>query len=320
MNVSETKQFIWNKIFKMHYDETFKKDSEITKLVNPNNFIFKNTMDFQNNDKIIWNYTSWDGFKAICKSNEYQIGHFRHMNDPMEFIHTEKLCLDALSNTDATIDELIEFNNAWNILPFQDAYIWSFSLNHKNLALFSNYSGQNSDKGIAMGYDGQITMESLNDHFNKGITSTDQIDFGNAYIFCLKVSYDMELQNHITSLISKEWLIDHRAAKMKVEAAKKIELLMTQLMFFCGLIFKNPDLHYEEEIRYVVLNKNDDTLIHPEGIRNDKPYVTCPICTSGMLTNAIIQANSPHSIDEVNTILNNSNLNDVDISLSELPY
>jgi hypothetical protein len=320
MNDEETLRLIYEKVFELHLEQTFIPTAEITSLLNPFKFLHRYVMDFKVKNRCIYNYTSWKGFNVICKSNQFQIGHLKYMNDKNEFNHTKDICVSVLKKISATEKEIYVFISKWQNLPFQDAYIWSFSLNPDNQSLWGFYNGGTEDKGIAMGYDGQDIMKALNNHFNPSLTTTDQISFGNSYIFCLRVVYDQKFKEHVITILVNEWLIDYRTAVMGVDDAKKMLLNIIKVIFFCGLIFKNKRLYGEEEIRYVILKKNSDNMIHPEGIREDKPYVICPLHKINMLKKVILQKNSPHTFSEVESILTKYNFKNVSISESELPY
>ncbi|MFC6170797.1 DUF2971 domain-containing protein [Loigolactobacillus jiayinensis] len=240
------------------------------------------------------------------------------MNDRHEFIYTRDLAMSALNKIGATQKEVNDFSDSWKTLPLQDNYIWSFSFNPESETLWNVYNGVN--KGVSMAYSGASIMHALNNHLNPGIKSTDQIDFGNAFIAGLKVDYSEEFQKSTIKSIIIEWLYAYRAIEHNSKEAEEILMISAQALFFYALIFKNKYLSTEQEVRFLVIKKNLDNKIHADGKRDNKPYILCPIEPSNMLKSVTIQTNSTHSKNEVQNILDTSGFHCVKIYNSLMPY
>lgn len=205
------------------------------------------------------------------------------MNDDKEIKYVYELMKKELKLLEAPNDIILKLEELNTILP-DDVYVWSFSENDYSQAL-SNYGD------IALGFDSQGIMEQLASYYSKGKKTLDEYTVGNAYVFPVKVEYDYEVQSKYIKALAHAWLVAHDNFKYDPDDMEVIIGSIVQALHFFSLVFKNPYLRQEEEIRYIIFNINEDNLLKPELYMNSKPFTTCRL-THEMLKEVIINPKS----------------------------
>ncbi len=261
--------------------------------------------------KKLYHYTTYEAFEKILSSSTFLIGSIHYMNDDKEVKYVYELMKKGLQLLEAPNDIILKLEELNTILP-NDVYVWSFSENDYSQAL-SNYGD------IALGFDSQEIMEHLASYYSKGKKTLDEYTVGNAYVFPLRVEYSHEVQSEYIRTLAQAWLIAHDNLKYDPYDMGVIIDDIVQALHFFSLLFKNPYLRQEEEIRYIIFNINEDNLLKPEMYMNSKPFTTCRF-TYEMLKEVIINPKSQKKLDEVSTMLNREGFTRTSVNMSKLPY
>ncbi|GEQ03427.1 hypothetical protein [Staphylococcus ureilyticus] len=237
--------------------------------------------------KNLYHYTTYEAFEKILSSSTFLIVSIHYMNDDKEVKYVYELMKKELQLLEAPNDIILKLEELNTILP-NDVYVWSFSENDYSQAL-SNYGD------IALGFDSQEIMEHLASYYSKGKKTLDEYTVGNAYVFPLRVEYSHEVQSEYIRTLAQAWLIAHDNLKYDPYDMGVIIDDIVQALHFFSLLFKNPYLRQEEEIRYIIFNINEDNLLKPEMYMNSKPFTTCRF-TYEMLKEVIINPKSQKKI------------------------
>lgn len=261
--------------------------------------------------KKIYHYTTYEAFEKILSSSTFLIGSIHYMNDNKEIKYVYELMKKELKSLGAPNDIIHKLEELNTILP-DDVYVWSFSENDYSQAL-SNYGD------IALGFDSQEVMEHLASYYSKGKKTLDEYTVGNAYVFPLKVEYNYGVQSKYITTLAHAWLVAHDNLKNDPDDMEVIIGSIVQALHFFSLLFKNPYLRQEEEIRYIIFNINEDNLLNPELYMNNKPFTSCKI-TNEILKEVIINPNSEKNLEEVENSLNKQGFTNALVNLSKLPY
>ncbi|WP_210128617.1 MULTISPECIES: hypothetical protein [unclassified Staphylococcus] len=261
--------------------------------------------------KNLYHYTTYEAFEKILSSSTFLIGSIHYMNDDKEIKYVYELMKEELKLLGAPNDIILKLEELNTILP-NDVYVWSFSENDYSQAL-SNYGD------IALGFDSQGVMEQLASYYSKGKKTLDEYTVGNAYVFPVKVEYDYEVQSKYIKALAHAWLVAHDNFKYDPDDMEEIIGSVVQALHFFSLLFKNPYLRQEEEIRYIIFNINEDNLLNPELYMNNKPFASCKI-TNEILKEVIINPNSEKNLEEVENSLNKQGFTNALVNLSKLPY
>lgn len=265
----------------------------------------------------LYHYTTVDSLKKILESKKWLIKQKDFMNDPKEFSYTVDLGLDILRKLGATNDERNIFTQSIGISPFGDTYIWSFSCNRNSQTLFGNYSG--SKDGVALRFSVHDIQVALATHFSHGKTDPNKLTYGDAYVAPLKVVYDKNIQLEYMEPVIKEWLLAVRNLAQDPDDMNVIVIQCLSAIGLFGLCFKNPLLRQEEEIRFVIINKNKDNQRHPELQSNGVPFVQCEI-SDILIKEAVLQTGNKVSTNVLKNIVTNLGFSGIKISKSDLPY
>ena len=261
--------------------------------------------------KNLYHYTTYKKKKKILSSSTFLIGSIHYMNDDKEIKYVYELMKKELKLLEAPNDIILKLEELNTILP-DDVYVWSFSENDYSQAL-SNYGD------IALGFDSQGIMEQLASYYSKGKKTLDEYTVGNAYVFPVKVEYDYEVQSKYIKALAHAWLVAHDNFKYDPDDMEVIIGSIVQALHFFSLVFKNPYLRQEEEIRYIIFNINEDNLLKPELYMNSKPFTTCRL-THEMLKEVIINPKSQKNLNDVSTMLNREGFTRTSVNMSKLPY
>ncbi len=261
--------------------------------------------------KNLYHYTTYDAFEKILSSSTFLIGSIHYMNDDKEIKYVYELMKKELKLLGAPNDLIHKLEELKTILP-NDVYVWSFSENDYLQAL-SNYGD------IAIGFDSQEIMEHLASYYSKGKKTLDEYTVGNAYVFPLRVEYSHEVQYEYIRTLAQAWLIAHDNIKYDPYDMGVIIDDIVQALHFFSLLFKNPYLRQEEEIRYIIFNINEDNLLKPELYMNSKPFTTCRF-THEMLKEVIINPKSQKNLNDVSTMLSREGFTRTSVNMSKLPY
>jgi hypothetical protein len=109
--------------------------------------------------RIVWHYTTWDGFVSILRYNELWASDCRFMNDRKEFWHALEFCADlygpGMEHLHAYIQGLLYSRG--HDLPF--AHVLSVSGDFDSLEQWRGYAS--SSVGVALGFDAALLTEIL---------------------------------------------------------------------------------------------------------------------------------------------------------------
>lgn len=229
--------------------------------------------------KNLYHYTNVEAFEKIIVSKQFLIGSIHYMNDTNEVKYVYGLMESELKNLNAPEDVVSIIKRLNTELPY-DTYVWSFSENNYSQAL-SNYGE------LALGFENSEIMRNLGEYYSRGRSTLDEYTIGNAYVFPLKVEYNLQIQLDYIKELARAWIVAHDNIKYDSPDMSEVILGIVQALYFFSLFFKNPYLRQEEEIRYIIQNINSDSSLNPETQMNDKPFAVCKM-TSEMLKEVII--------------------------------
>ncbi|GMC02499.1 hypothetical protein K5E_21640 [Enterococcus thailandicus] len=293
--------------------EMYDKDSDFIKYGAPD----KIAQDFllDNEDTILCHYTNYDNLPSILENKKFWIKSKSYMNDPQEFEYTYVLGKEILKDLGASTAEIDQFVSLTESVNF-DAYIWSFSENINSQALWGNYGSNN---GIALKMKKKEIMFNLAKHFAKGKISLEDYEVGNAYVFPLKVLYDLKEQKLRLSAVLSQFLRALRSLKFDPYDMQEIIKDCLGTLSLYAFILKNPLLYQEEEIRFIINNIIENNQISPEFKINNTPFVSCPI-SKDLISEVVIKTGSNISNTEVEELLVKYGFDNVKVSNSLLPY
>lgn len=264
---------------------------------------------------MIYHYTTVDSLEKILNSGYFRIKASDYMNDPDEFRWASKVGLSHLKEYGANHEELMAFNNMINTQPFKDSYIWSFTKNEDSQNLFNVYGDKS---GVAIGFDLSDVMVLLASHNSNGKQDLLQLKSGDAFTFPLKVEYRKSEQEKYIYPVVEEWLYAYRTFKSDPYDMKQIMLCCSKNMFLFNMVFKNPVLRQEEELRFVVIRIGNGQR-NPEIEVNGIPYTKCQV-TRNLMKSVKLQTNNSCSIDQMKKLLNKYECNNTTVNKSNIPY
>lgn len=263
---------------------------------------------------MIYHYTTVKSLQKILASGYFRLKATDYMNDPDEFKWASKLGKIHLEKLGATEDELIAFSKMNIAQPFNDSYIWSFTKNGDSQNLFNVYG---DSSGVSLGFSLKDVMTVLASHNSNGKQRLTEFKDGDAYTFPLQVEYDEKIQKNYVFPVVEEWLYAYRSYKKDPYDMNEILLRCSKNIFLFNMVFKNPVLCQEEELRFVVLRIGKDRR-NPEFELNGVPYTKCPIAKN-FIQSIRLQTGSSYSIDQIKDILNEYEQNSL-IYRSKIPY
>lgn len=267
----------------------------------------------------LYHYTNTQSTKKILESRTWLIKKSSFMNDPKEFTYTIDLSKKILRELKASSKEISCFDTMFKDAPMGDTYIWSFTQNRSSQALFNNYGGEKS--GVALGLDSNEILTLLLKHFSHGKETLDDFTIGDAIPMLLKVVYTEEKQREYIKAYLDEWLLAYRYLEVVPNVQLDIAVWCCTIISYLALFFKNPVLRQEEEIRAIIVFKNDskDCNDFSERRINGVPFVECGV-SGKLIKEAIIQTGNTISTRELKGLFEKYGLNNVEVSKSELPY
>lgn len=268
---------------------------------------------YANPEEIIYlyHYTSYQSVKKIVSGQEFFLGSIHHMNDIQEMTYTLQLLEKEFVQLDAPQALLNELRTMKNKLPW-DVYIWCFSENDHSQSL-SNYGE------IALGFKNQNVMNTLATRFSKGAKTLDDFKPGNAYVFPLKVEYNLKTQSEYIKPIAKVWVSAYKNLRKDPEDMDELILSCVQAIYLCSLCFKSCYLRQEEEIRYLVIKINENHDLNPDFYLNHKPFVSCEL-KPVTLEKVILSKKMTAKMDEIKNLLHDNNFNSTKVESTKLPY
>lgn len=268
-----------------------------------------------NENELLYHYTTSDSVKKILKSRTWLIKQKSFMNDPKEFSYTIDLAKDILRNLEANTDDIAAFGDSFKRVPISDSYIWSFTKNKSSQTLFGNYSGNKN--GVALGLNSKEVQDVLCLHFLHGKSDPNSIAEGEAFPIALRVVYDEKVQRNYLKPLVEEWLLAYKNLESMPSCQRDICATCLTFISYFALLFKNPLLRQEEEIRFVITYKGDKD--YSERVINNVPYVKCEI-SPNIVREAILQTGNPMKVSELEDLFKECGFNDVKVFRSELPY
>lgn len=264
-------------------------------------------------DLSVYHYTTISSLKKIMAANYFRISSTDQMNDKDEFQWASKLAQKALRYLNATPDEIDVFNRQVQHRFYSTSYLWSFTQNPDSQPLFLEYG---KGEGVAIELNAQNVMHALvheNGHGKESLLDYTNIE---GYTTCLKVEYDLNVQNkHINSIIG-EWLMALRCYKQDEDDMLQIMGTCLMNIELLNYFFKNPLLRHEEEVRFIVLQKETNSQnSHKE---NNKYCIHCPI--HHQFINSIkVKTNNESTVEMVKSLVHGFD-NYVKVTKSSLPY
>ncbi|WP_270312156.1 DUF2971 domain-containing protein [Ligilactobacillus agilis] len=276
--------------------------------------VYRFGLDTSNHDKI-YHYTTVESLEKILESGYFLIKASDYMNDPDEFRWASRLGKNHLEELGAGKEEIAEFDRMIESQPFKDSYIWSFTKNNDSLTLFNVYG---KGMGVSIEFDLSEVMHELAMQNSNGKKSLENFGYGDAYTFPLRVEYNEQIQKAYVNPVVEEWLSAYRAYKKDPFDMKEILLHCSKNMFLFNMIFKNPSLNHEEELRFIVLKIGDQNRI-PDTVISGVPYTKFNI-NHDLLKKVKLQTNNSYSTDGVRALLDQNGYHRVIIQNSKLPY
>ncbi|MCP9329101.1 hypothetical protein [Liquorilactobacillus satsumensis] len=259
----------------------------------------------------LYHYTSYETLKKIVSGQKFFLGSIHHMNDVQEMTYTLQLLEKEFMQLDAPQPLLNELKAMKNKLPW-DVYIWCFSENDHSQSL-SNYGE------IALGLKNQNVMNTLATHFSEGAETLADFSPGNAYVFPLKVEYNLQTQTEYIKPIAKVWVSAYKNLCKDPEDMKSLILDCVQAVYLCSLCFKSRYLRQEEEIRYLVIKINENHDLNPDFYLNHKPFVSCEL-KPAILDKVILSKKIATKLDEIRDFLHDNKFDSTKIESTKLPY
>lgn len=259
----------------------------------------------------LYHYTSYEALKKIVSSQKFFLGSIHHMNDTQEMTYSLQFLEKEFIQLDAPQTLLNELKTMKNRLPW-DVYIWCFSENDHSQSL-SNYGE------IALGFKNQSVMNTLATRFSKGAKTLDDFKPGNAYVFPLKVEYNLKTQTEYIKPIAKVWVSAYKNLHKDPEDMEELILSCVQAIYLCSLCFKSCYLRQEEEIRYLVIKINENHNLNPEFYLNHKPFVSCGL-KPDTLEKIILSKKMITKMDEIRDLLHENNFSSTKVESTKLPY
>ncbi|MBM6812972.1 hypothetical protein [Limosilactobacillus reuteri] len=293
-------------------EEFQNKNSDFQQHANKYNIARRFYADPSDN-KRVYHYTKLDNLNEILSSGMFYMGSINDMNDPMEVKYTYELAVKVLKSIGAENHEISVFQKDYRV-DFFDTYLWSFSYSDYNQAL-QNYGD------IALGFDTQQIQTALANRYTKPYFQNMQV--GNAYVFSLKVEYNLDIQkNYITSVMS-EWLRAYRGLRYPktLPIANAIRLECLQALFLFSLCFKRYKYHQEEEIRFVLEKLTKDNKSQSDLLFNGYPKSIAKI-TSNMLKEIVVTHTNgaDKKLKMIRAILDKNGFKKTGVRMTDLDY
>lgn len=291
------------------------KGSDYDRYIRVENVLKKYVLDTSMNQEL-YHYTSITNLKKILHSKQWLIKRYNYMNDPSEMKWALKMANIMLAQN-ADIQLIKSFNDMFRANPFNDLYIWSFSLNNHNQALFGNYS--HGEDGIAIKFKAQEVQNTLATTYAHGKQDPNKFQFGDSFVGACKVEYDIDIQKKYISKIVDFWVTAYKnRSKDQYDMNEIMKRCMITLVFL-SMIFKNPYLSQEEEIRFLVINKNSDASVHADKIIDGIPYMKTKL-NNKLIKEIINKTGNNITTSEITKIINEMGFSEIDVTSSDLPY
>lgn len=199
----------------------------------------------QDNNKLIYHYTSSSGLQGILSSESLWFTDFSVLNDESEGNYIYSLVKDVLYSGEYSKEYISlviqEINNFYSKNKY---FICSFSLNGDSLPMWNYYSKSSSK----LGYNIQINAFDLFTSMNKIIYENDYLSL-NYY----DLIYDTNVQRETIKTVLDRYY-NSFLKNSKIEYIK--EFLHSEIRLF-RFIFKHPSFRHEEECRFI-LKVNED--------------------------------------------------------------
>lgn len=208
----------------------FKKDPRTYKYLSPLSYMYRFSYDVTDRHTL-YHYLPSKDLKSIIDSQTFLVGEQINMNDPEEGKYTWDLALERLKKLKAAPKVISAFNKLKSMTVYSHIFIWSFTRN-------GAASGMEKYGDVAFGVDSMkidldLKKRMVNDY---------------PFSYCVvKVCYTRQVQNeYINGLM--------RIFKQAVEDNNVVlEVYIYTVLAFYSVVFKNPILSDEKEIRYIIL-------------------------------------------------------------------
>lgn len=291
------------------------KGSDYDRYIRVENVLKKYVLDTSMNQEL-YHYTSITNLKKILHSKQWLIKRYNYMNDPSEMKWALEMANIMLAQNE-DIQLIKSFNDMFRATPFNDLYIWSFSLNNHNQALFGNYS--HGEDGIAINFKAQEVQNTLATTYAHGKQDPNKFQFGDSFVGACKVEYDIDIQKKYISKIVDFWVTAYKNRSQDQYDMNEIMKRCMITLVFLSMIFKNPYLSQEEEIRFLVINKNSDAAVRADKIIDGIPYMKTKL-NNKLIKEIINKTGNNITTSEITKIINEMGFSEIDVTPSDLPY
>ncbi|WP_338232465.1 hypothetical protein [Companilactobacillus muriivasis] len=254
-------------------------------------------------DEVIYHYTNWKIAQNILK-NEYHIHSSTSMNDSTEQQYTYNLFakrMKVLFPENEYAAWLEDCND--NIKQdFLDYYIWSFSENGNNQALFGNYTEK--DDGVNLGFKANQLFQDLCRDYASDVNVKEGMKNKQTTVQFVKCIYDDKLKQELISKIVYYFVQAYFLIRNGDQLGNEILVDCRRNTAFCSLLFKDASLYQEEETRIIMVQSNINRVNLFSGVDKNRPYLEFPVNNySNILDCVTLRSRSKLNINDVNEFL-----------------
>lgn len=188
----------------------------------------------------LYHYLFKNDLIKILNSQEYYIGNQNDMNDPQESNFAMQRMRVWLNDKNKQFDLIDnQFQNMFYRRPYQ-TYLWSFTTNRNSQAM-QRYGDTVIRVNSGLIYD---DLQKSCDEFREG--QKDVVPLTPPLLIPIKVCYDNNIINEYT-----DYLAEIFTESYKKNNQAGMQEVVDYLKFY-SMVFKNPLLKEEEEIRFII--------------------------------------------------------------------
>lgn len=286
---------------------------------------------FMYSEKIIFHYTTLEGFVGILKNRGFRLSNPRFLNDAEEVLNGVKLATQLI----ALLLPKKRYKQFKNVLSktheklleqkFNKYYVASFSLDGDSLAQWRAYAANGA--GISIGFD--TGKKTKFPHFSC------LPDY-----YLTKVIYDdrekVKIMLHVVKQYANEYQKDIKKIGARYDDDYADYLVLSLSFFFIN--FKNSAFSAEQEVR-IVLSTQDTDQFGGKEYRISNGLIVPYVCTYNLhikepesgnkikpdplpISNVVIGpiAHQDAVIESIKTFLSDSGYSNVEVTKSKIPY
>lgn len=309
------------KIFLSNYKSTagvlkkFRENRDFQKFMNPA-IIWARFFFSPEDSPYLYHYLYKNDLIKIIQSERFYIGKSEDMNDPQENTYSIKKFENIISKKSEKAKELFEKSDITD--QIEDKYIWSFTKNPYSFAM-QNYGD------VCFEIDAKKAMHNLKSHRRRFCVDSESSTYIHQIVYPIKVCYDTKKQEECLNYLAYYFL---KAVK---EKNLRDESYAETLLNIYSIIFKNPLLSEEQEIRFVVIRPLQKGDVTYDSKLNGKPKIIESIDKSNLLsiivnhrTDQWVQGHKIASIDDtirdLKYVLKDNKFYNTKIKRTILPY